>query len=196
VHGMINRGLQCYIRDIHGVDVWEETCEQAKLPYYNFESMLTYDDATTEDLLSSFGSLVGRQRDEILEDFGVYIVSEDALSTVRRLLKFGGTNYVEFLKSLDFVYDRAKLAVPDLDIPMMELVAHGPCRFTLYARFQKRGYGVALLGLLRALADDYNALISIVHSRNKLKHVDEDIFAIELHNSECLVPPSPDLVQH
>jgi len=196
VHGMINRGLQCYIRDIHGVDVWEETCEQAKLPYYNFESMLTYDDATTEDLLSSFGALVGRQRDEILEDFGVYIVSEDALSTVRRLLKFGGTNYVEFLQSLDFVYDRAKLAIPDLDIPMMELVTHGPCHYTLYARFQKRGYGVALLGLLRALADDYNTLISIEHSRNKLKHVDEDIFAIELHNSECLEPPSPDLVQH
>jgi hypothetical protein len=193
---MINRGLQCYIRDIHGVDIWEETCEQAKLTYYNFEYMLTYDDATTEDLLSSFGALVGRKRDEILEDFGVYIVSEDALSTVRRLLKFGGTNYVEFLQSLDFVYDRVKLAVPDLDIPMMELVAHGPCRFTLYARFQKRGYGVALLGLLRALADDYNALISIEHSRNKLKHVDEDIFVIELHNSECLVPPGPDLVQH
>lgn len=88
MHGMINRGLQCYIRDIHGVDIWEETCEQAKLPYYNFEYMLTYDDATTEDLLSSFGALVGRKRDEILEDFGVYIVSEDALSTVRRLLKF------------------------------------------------------------------------------------------------------------
>jgi len=196
VHGMINRGLQCYIRDIHGVDIWEETCEQAKLPYYNFEYMLTYDDATTEDLLSSFGALVGRKRDEILEDFGVYIVSEDALSTVRRLLKFGGTNYVEFLQSLDFVYDRVKLAVPDLDIPMMELVAHDPCRFTLYARFQKRGYGVALLGLLRALADDYNTLISIEHSRNKLKHVDEDIFVIELHNSECYVQPGPDLVQH
>lgn len=36
MHGMINRGLQCYIRDIHGVDVWEETCERAKLPFFQF----------------------------------------------------------------------------------------------------------------------------------------------------------------
>ncbi len=196
MHGMINRGLQCYIRDIHGVDVWEETCEQAKLPHYNFESMLTYDDATTEGLLSSFGALVGRQRDEILEDFGVYMVSDDALSTVRRLLKFGGRNYVEFLQSLNFVYDRAKLAVPGLDIPMMELVTHGPCRFTLYARFQKRGFGVTLLGLLRALADDYNTLISIEHSRRKLKHLDEDIFNIELHYADVKGTIFPELVPH
>jgi hypothetical protein len=193
---MINKGLQCYIRDIHGVDVWEETCEQANLPFYNFESMLTYDDATTEDLLSSFGDIVDRQRDEILEDFGVYMVSEDALSAVRRLLKFGGRNYVEFLQSLDFVHNRAKMAVPDLDVPMMELVAHDPCRFTLNARFQKRGYGAALLGLLRALADDYNTLVSITHSRKITAHQDEDIFAIELHHDVCAPDHAPALVPH
>lgn len=184
MHGIINRGLQCFIRDIHGVDMWEETCEQAKLPFYNFESMLTYDDATTEDLLSSFGGLINRSRDDILEDFGTYIVSEQALTAARRLLKFGGGNYVEFLYSLNFVYDWAKLAVPDLDIPTMELVAHDARHFTLYARFQKRGFGAALLGLLRAMADDYKTLVIITHTRSILRHVDEDIFKIELHDEE------------
>lgn len=184
MHGIINRGLQCFIRDIHGVDMWEETCEQAKLPFYNFESMLTYDDATTEDLLSSFGGLINRSRDDILEDFGTYIVSEQALTAARRLLKFGGGNYVEFLYSLNFVYDWAKLAVPDLDIPTMELVAHDARHFTLYARFQKRGFGAALLGLLRAMADDYKTLVIITHTRSILRHVDEDIFKVELHDEE------------
>lgn len=196
MHGMINRGLQSYICNIHGVDVWEETCEQAKLPFYNFEFMLTYDDRVTEDLISSFGGIVGRERDEILEDFGVYMVSDDALSTVRRLLKFGGGNYVEFLQSLDFVYDRAKLAIPGLDIPVMRLATHGSGRFTLYARFQKRDFGVTLLGLLRALADDYNTLVSIEHSRIKLKHLDEDIFNIELHHTDLKGTTFPELVSH
>ena len=196
MHGIFNRGLQCFIRDIHGVDIWEETCEQAKLPFYNFESMLTYDDATTEDLLSSFGGLVKRSRDDILEDFGTYIVSEDALTAARQLLKFGGGNYVEFLQSLNFVYDRAKLAVPDLDIPLMELVSHGACHFTLRARFQKRGFGATLLGLLRAMADDYNALVTITHTRRVLRHVDEDIFRIVLHDEKGFQQASPVLVQH
>jgi len=182
VHGMINRGLQCYIRDIHGVDVWEETCERAKLPFYNFESMLSYEDETTEDLLNHFGLLVNRSRDEILEDFGTYVVSENALSTVRRLLKFGGETYEEFLQSLDFVHARAKMAVPDLDIPSMEIKRHGPDEYTLYTRFQKRGFGTTLLGLLRSLADDYNTLVSITHTRRALRHLDEDVFTIIIHH--------------
>jgi len=180
VHGMINRGLQSYICDVHGVDIWEETCEQAKLPFYNFEYMLTYDDATTEALLSSFGALTHRKRDGILEDFGTYMVSGNALNAMRRLLKFGGNSYVEFLHSLNFVYDRAKMAVPDLDIPTMELVENNPNQFTLYTQFRKRGFGPTLLGLLRTLANDYNTLVSITHSRRILKHVDEDIFTINL----------------
>lgn len=196
MHGMINRGLQCYICDIHGVDIWEETCENAKLPFFNFESMLSYDDATTEDLLSSFGALVERPRDEILEDFGTYVVSEDALTAVRRLLKFGGGSYAEFLQSLNFVYDRAKMAVPDLDIPTMELVTHSPKSYTLHSRFQKRGFGATLLGLLRALADDYHTLVSITHTRRKLKHVDEDVFDINLLHESWHTQSKPELVHH
>ncbi len=196
MHGMINRGLQCYIRDIHGVDVWEETCEQAKLPFYNFEAMLTYDDATTEDLLASFGLLVDRQRDDILEDFGTYVVSRDTLSAVRRLLKFGGDSYGDFLQSLNFVHDRAKMAVPDLDIPSMEVVRHNPKQYTLYSRFQKRGFGVILLGLLRALADDYGALVTITHDRRALRHVDEDIFTINLLREGWHERAAPELVHH
>ncbi len=196
MHGMINRGLQSYIRDIHGPDIWEETCELAKLPHCNFETMLTYEDATTENLLNSFGDITRRSRDEILEDFGTYIVSETALSTVRRLLKFGGSSYVAFLQSLDFVYDRAKLAVPDLDIPTLKLETRDKQHFTLYARFQKRAFGAALLGLLRALADDYNTLVSIEHSRNSLRHVDEDIFTITVLQENWNTHGSPKLVRH
>jgi len=196
MHGMINRGLQSYIQDIHGPDIWEQTCDRANLPHCNFKSMLTYDDATTENLLNSFGDLTRRSRDEILEDFGTYIVSETALSAVRRLLKFGGGSYVEFLHSLDFVYDRAKLAVPDLDIPTLKLVTRDPCHFTLYARFKKRGFGATLLGLLRALADDYNTLISIEHSRHPLRHVDEDIYTITVLQEDWNTRVGPELVRH
>ncbi len=196
MHGMINRGLQCYIRDIHGLDVWEETCERVKLSFYNFETMLTYDDATTEDLLKSFSTLIDRSREEILEDFGTYVVSEETLSAVRRLLKLGGSNYVDFLQSLNFVYDRAKMAVPDLDLPTMELIANSPNKFTLHTRFQKRGYGAALLGLLRALADDYGALVSIEHCHKSLKIADEDCFIITILRDDWSSEKHLELVKH
>lgn len=180
MHGLINRGLQCYIRDIHGVEVWEETCERAKLPFYSFESMLVYDDATTEDMLRGICDLIDRPRDEILEDFGTYVVSEAALTAVRRLLKFGGDTYQEFLYSLNFVYDRAKLAIPDLDVPIIEVTKQPLNQFTIRAQFFKRGYGAVLLGLLRALADDYGALVSVAREHRALKHTDEDIYHIHV----------------
>jgi len=196
MHGMINRGLQCYIRDIHGVDVWEEICERAELSFYSFETMLVYDDQTTEDLLRNCGDLIQRNRTEILEDFGTYVVSDAALASVRRLLKFGGTSFVDFLMSLNFVHDRAKMAVPELDVPFMDVHCPAQNKYIVSARFAKRGYGAALLGLIRALADDYGALITIEHRHHAHKRVDEDVFEIDIIQENWADIAKPELVKH
>jgi len=75
-------------------------------------------------------------------------------------------------------------------------VTHDPQHYTLYARFRKRDFGAALLGLLRALADDYNSLVSIEHSRNPLRHVDEDIFTITVLQENWPARAGPELVRH
>jgi hypothetical protein len=142
--------------------------------------MLTYDDEITDRILDGLTKVLGRDRSDLLEDFGTFVVSETTLQSVRKLLRFGGENYVEFLQSLEDVHDRAKIALPDLDVPQFELESHSENQFVLNYRFEKLGMGAVFLGLLRGMADDYGALILIDHIPNRDGDVDVDQFEISL----------------
>lgn len=97
----------------------------------------------------------------MLEDFGTYLVAHPAAQRVRRLLRFGGVDYEDFLGSLDDLAGRARLAVPDLDLPRMALTDLGAGVFQLDVAAKFAGAGPVCIGLLRALADDYGALVVI-----------------------------------
>ncbi len=180
MHGTINRGLQAYVCEIFGSDVWEEACTRAQLSSFNFEPMLTYDDDDTDKLLNALRQVLGRTRSELLEDFGTFVVSESRLQSVRKLLRFGGETFVEFLHSLEDVQGRAKVALPDLDVPQFQLDVHSDSEFTLNYRFEKLGFGAVFLGLLRGMADDYGALILVDHYPNQQGKVDLDKFNISV----------------
>ena len=98
-----------------------------------------------------------------LEDLGTYLVSHPNVEALRRLLRFGGVDFVDFLHSLDELSDRARLAVPDLALPPIELEAQRGDRFELRCRSMRPGFGHVMVGVLRAMADDYGALAIIEH---------------------------------
>lgn len=180
MHGTINRGLQTYVCDIFGTETWEDACAQAELASFNFETMLSYDDEITDRVIDALTRVLGRERADVLEDFGTFVVSESRLQSVRKLLRFGGENYVEFLHSLEDVHDRAKIAMPDLDVPQFELEIKSETEFVLHYSFEKLGFGAVFLGLLRGMADDYGALILIDHIPERAGGVDIDTFEISL----------------
>lgn len=180
MHGLINRGLQMFIRDMYGPDVWQGICLRAKIDFVNFETMLLYPDELTERVITSTCAALGRSREEVLEDFGTYVVSHPNLSSIHDLLKLGGDTYEEFLLSLDDFYDRGQIALPDLEVPRFELVPMTSSRFRLKYEYEKPGYGAVFLGLLRAMADDYGALVLIDFHHESGQDRDLDSFDIKL----------------
>ena len=52
----------------------------------------------------------------------------------------------------------AGVAVPDLDLPQIAVTAEGPGAYRIDTGPGLPGFGHVLLGLLRAMADDYGAL--------------------------------------
>jgi hypothetical protein len=82
---------------------------------------------------------------------------------VRRLLRFSGVDFADFLHSLDDLRDRARLAVPDLILPSLELHAHSDQHFTLRCQASMSGYGHVMMGVLRVMADDFGALALLDH---------------------------------
>ncbi len=164
MHGLINRSIQCFICDTYGADVWADVVCAAGLGFDQFEAMLEYDDTLTHAVLDAAAQRLLRPREMLMEDLGTYLVTNPKQPAPRRLLRFCGVTFVEFLHSLDDLHDRARLAVPDLELPQLELVGYRATGdFTLYCRWRHPGFGHVMIGILRAMADDYGALAYLEH---------------------------------
>ncbi|MGR3635033.1 MAG: heme NO-binding domain-containing protein [Shimia sp.] len=164
MHGLINRAIQCFVRDSYGQRRWVDVTRLAGLEIIDFEAMLHYEDSTTKALIAAIAKLLGVPEETVLEDLGTYLVSHPNVEALRRLLRFGGVNFVEFLHSLDDLPERARLAVDDLTMPGLELEEHSPEKFSLRCSYDYIGFGHVIIGVLRTMADDYGALVFLEHN--------------------------------
>lgn len=159
MNGLINRAIQCFLRDGWGNAAWVDAARVAGVALRGFEPMLDYPPEVTERLLQAASDRLDRGRDDLLEDLGTYLVSHPSRAAVRRLLRFGGTDFREFLQSLEDLPARARLALPDLLLPAMRVEPEGADAFRLTIGGGFSGAGAVAMGLLRAMADDYGALV-------------------------------------
>jgi len=158
MHGLINRSIQCFLRDSHGPEIWEAVALEADLGFSGFEGMLDYPPGLTERVIAASCRIIDAPRAAVLEELGGYLVSHPNFESVRRLLRFGGVTYGDFLNSLEELPERARLAVPDLELPKVNLAdgPEGSGLLAVEACFD--GVGHVVVGLLRAMAEDYGAL--------------------------------------
>ncbi len=164
MHGLVNRSIQVFISDTYGVSTWQDVALHAGLDFTEFEGMLRYKQAYTPQILDAAAAVLNRPRAEIMEDFGTFLVSHPGFEAVRRLLRFGGEDFVDFLQSLDDLDDRVRLAVSDLHLPKLRLRSHAEGQFSLICDAQIAGFGHVMMGVLRTMADDYGALALLDHS--------------------------------
>jgi len=158
VHGLINRSIQNFLRDTYGAELWGAVAQAADLPPQGFEALLSYDDGLTHGMVDAASVRLGKPRDALLEDFGIYLARREGL---RRLLRFGGADFVDFLYSLEELPGRVRLAVPDLVIADMVLRHPAPGQFRLEIRGGPAGFVQVICGILQAIADDFGTLALI-----------------------------------
>jgi len=163
MHGLALRAVQSFVEDCHGRGKWLKVAEAAELGFDEFESMLDYDEDVALATLQAMTQVLVRPLPELLEDLGTYLVSHPNAEALRRLLRFGGVTFEEFLHSLDDLPDRARLAVAELDLPTIELREHSAHHFSVTCRSAFDGWGYVLMGILRTMADDYGALAMVDH---------------------------------
>lgn len=158
MHGLINKAIQSFVCHTYGRDRWQSVMEAAGCEFSEFEAMLTYEAELTQGVLDALRRELNRDLDDILEDLGTFLVSDAEMGRLRRLLRFSGVSYADFLHSLDDLPDRVRLAVSDLHLPPLELREHANGQYTLTCGTEIPGFGCVIMGLLRAMADDYGAL--------------------------------------
>jgi len=180
MHGLINRAIERFVRDTYGRETWLAIVQPLDLGLTEFEAMMIYDEAITRRVLDKAAEVLDRPQTDLLEDIGTYLVSHPNVEALRRLLRFGGMTFEEFLHSLDDLPERARLAVSDLQLPRLELRGHTRASYSLAVRAGPRdiaGFGYVIMGLLRTMADDYGALVFLDH---KGARDGTEIIAIEL----------------
>lgn len=167
MHGLIFRTIEAFVSDNFGPEIWEAALLDADLQITSFEAMLDYDAALLPQVLKGCASVLDRSQANILEDIGTYLVTHQNHASIRRLMRFGGQSFVELLHSLDELPGRTRLAVSGLDLPDIRVREHQPQSFTVQCSNGPTEFGHVLVGLLRAMADDFGALAVLEHRGSK-----------------------------
>lgn len=195
MYGLIHRALQCFAQDIYGEDLWAAVVAEAGLPVQEFEAMLVYPDSYLDDVLTALSNQLDRTPLQVSEDVGAYLVTHKRMETVRRLLRFGGTTYEEFVLSLDDLHDRVNLALPDLDLPRLEVEVYSQTSISVLLEFSRQGFGAVLLGIMRAMADDYGTLVVLELGRSSRRGEVLEIVTVELFKVDFAIGRDFDLIE-
>ena len=185
MHGLINKSIQSFLSDSFGANVWSEVANGSGvaqvLGFDGFEPMQLYDDSLTEAVLATAVTQLRRPRDCLLEDLGTYLISNERHEPLRRLLRFGGVSFTDFLYSLNDLQGRSQLAVPELELPELSLDEGDHGHFTLTCRGNVPGFGNVMVGILRALADEYGAL-AVLEYKGQVGSPNDEVIVIEVHD--------------
>lgn len=163
MHGLINRSFEGFLRSTYGLEFWRQVVKDLEVGFESFEPIFRYDAAITQSMVNIAAKHLGKTRENLLEDFGTFLIVDKQSTRVRRLLRFGGVNYTEFLHSLEDLPGRVRLAVAAIDMPEIEVDEISEGEFLLKIKHPEPGFGHVILGGLRALADDYGALAFLDH---------------------------------
>lgn len=163
MHGLALKAVELFVTEIHGSANWSRVLQHAGFDFNEFEAMLEYDDCVAHQTISALEHVLERPGTDILEDLGTFLVSNPVTESLRRLLRFGGVTFEDFLHSLNELPDRARLAVEELHLPRIELREHSSYNFSLSCNGNIPGFGHVMAGILRTMADDYGALATVEH---------------------------------
>lgn len=159
MHGLINRSIERFIRESYGEDAWGDIAARIGLVAARFESFRRYPDPLTLRLVAAAAERLQKPDSELLEDFGAWLARTEP---IRRLLRFSGADFADFIVTLEELPGRVRMIVPDLEMPRIQVTAGSADRFRVTVTRALPEWRSVLAGILRAMSDDYGALALIV----------------------------------
>ena len=155
---LINRSIQHFLTQTYGAGLWALVAADAGLGEEGFETSMVAANCKTDTVIDAAARRLGKDRLALLEDPGIHLAM---LEPVRRLLRFGGASFEDFILSLDELPERVRMAVTDAYFPTIETGQHGPGQYLVHVRGDMAECPAIFAGALRAMADDYGALVLI-----------------------------------
>ncbi|TKW67003.1 MAG: hypothetical protein DI616_07995 [Paracoccus denitrificans] len=155
MHGFIVRGIELFLRARHGAAVWAAVSTDAGVDRRGTMLMRSYQSEAAMALFNAASSRLRISREELLEDIGGWIPRID---NVRHIMRFSGSNFEDFVLSLDDLHDRARVVLPGLDLPRIATRPMAQRQYRLSIAADEADWYPVLAGFLRGMADDYGVL--------------------------------------
>lgn len=112
-------------------------------------------------MLQDAAGQLGKPTDELIEDLGAWLVRQEE---IWRLLRFCGSDFLDFLLRLDELPERIRLITDDVNVPEIALSRSADGLVWVTISDGSPVWTALLSGLLRAMADDYGTLCVITRS--------------------------------
>lgn len=158
MNGLIDRAIECFLRDSYGEPCWQRVAHAAGDPGDAPGELFGGCARRSAALVAAAAAERGLSKAALMEDLGAYLVTHPAREGIRRLMRFSGDSFADVVQSLDDLPDRVRLALPGLDLPAVLVSDSGAGALVVTVLWHDAGAGWVLTGMLRALADDYGAL--------------------------------------
>lgn len=158
MHGLINRSFELFLRDCYGEDMWERVARQAKVDPRGFFLLQKSSDKVTDTLILEAATALRKEKGELIEDHGGWLTQREP---IRRLLRFSGRDFSEFVVSLGEFPRRAQMVIPSLKVPRIAVAMPTEQSYEVTVDGSVDIWPMLLAGVLRGMADDYGALAVI-----------------------------------
>lgn len=156
MHGLVNRAIEEFVRVTYDDATWQMAAAAAGIDPRGFVLMRQYETELTGRLMRELSSRLGRSPRELAEDVGAWV---SGLPSIRRLLRFAGTDFSAFMMALPELHGRARMVVRGFDLPKLTVTQQaGGWRLASDCELI---WLHAVVGMLHAMADDYGVLAVI-----------------------------------
>lgn len=155
MHRLVNRSIEVFLRDTYGERLWEQVADASGVDARGFLPNRPYPETRTHALIRAATAKLDKPEAELLEDLGAWLAR---LESIRRLLRFSGRDFREFLLNLFELPDHVLMVIPDLGMPRITVTQEGDDGVRLRLPGDAIEWTSAIAGIVRAMADDYGAL--------------------------------------
>ena len=180
MYGLVNNGIRTFIAEHYGEEAWCAICADAGVDDVSFESMMSYEDAVTYDLVGAICRKLDLTAEQVLEMFGHFWVGFSSETSIGKVMQFQGDSFVDRLASLDEMHDRVRLAMPHLMPPSFEFEEGADGMHRLHYHSHRKGLQPMVMGLLRGLSEESGIEIAVRIAESRGDGHDHDVFEIRV----------------
>lgn len=177
MHRLVIRAVEEFLRDTYGDALWTRVLadSEADSPVHAGGSVSSARRYQAERLIPLAAERLEKPVGELFEDLGAWLARREA---IRRLLRFSGRDFEDFVMSLEELPGRAHFVIPDLRMPRIEVVHEAGGTLRLVLPHSATGWTEMFAGVLRVMADDYGVLGVIeIEGDCVIVNISDDAFA-------------------